>query len=314
MLKYYSLQNRILTRYILRSLRSKERRRFEAENPVSDGQKRLLTFSSVLFTQNKESCRTFKIMSGKDEVREMLGEGWGIGAQKEALSTAKNLANADGHTPFADDVYKTLVPRKRNAPFRLEDLHDMTGIENALRATIARVFRPLEDLYGTAETADLKDAVYDMITETSRAETTLDGLTDEELESFREIVLQKLATRINMGMESYKVAREMLIYLGYSEHELSWIRTVSAWDFGRTGFIARYSVKMGYMGEDEAWGFMQVAADGAVNAYRNWREYLAGYVLGRALGYGDDSKGVCGILRYLLSGGDSPYKEASFSS
>lgn len=112
-------------------------------------------------------------------------------------------------------------------------------------------------------------------------------------------------------IECYKTARDILLDLGYTERELSEVKSTSAWDYGRAGFIARYCVKAGYMEEDEAWGFMETAAKSAASVYGNWREYTAGYVFGRALGYTNDSRDIYAVLRYLLNNSNSPFNEAA---
>ena len=287
MSKYNSFINIVLTRRMVAGLSSATMRGFESDNPVSEDEKRLLTFGAVLFTRNVESCRTLRIREEKHKVAEMLASGWDIRGREKALSTAKELSTADGHTPFADDVYKALVLKGRLEPIHPEDIQYSAGHENALESTIDRTF-------GSG--------------------TIPDEMTDDERKKFQDIILSRLAARINTGIECYKAAWEMLIDLGYTENELSQVRTTAAWDLGRTGFIARYCVKTGYMEEDEAWELMRDAADSASKVYSGWREYLAGYIFGRALGYCSDSKEIYAVLRYLLNHDNSPFEEASFSS
>jgi len=111
---------------------------------------------------------------------------------------------------------------------------------------------------------------------------------------------------------AYLRCKSLLRSLGYSEMELLNIRTTASWDYGRTGFVARYSVKAGYLDESEGWEFMRKAADNATKAYHNWREYIAGYILGRALGYGNDSADFRVVYKYLLNNPDSPLRNAAF--
>jgi hypothetical protein len=260
MARYGSLLNEILGKRMVSKLNSGEMQRFEVDNPVTDEQKRLLTCSAVLFTQNIESCRTFRIKAEKNKVFEMLASGWGIYNQEEALAITKDLSVAKRHTLFADDVYKTIVQKGFFAPLYPDDLHDITGLENAYQSVVD---------------------------------------------------LSELAMRINDGIKSYQVARKMLIDLGYSENELLWVKSTAAWDYGRAGFIARYSAKTGFMKECDAWDLMRVAADNAVKVYHDWREYLAGYVFGRALAYCSDSTDIYPALRYLLNHNNSPFNEVS---
>ena len=110
----------------------------------------------------------------------------------------------------------------------------------------------------------------------------------------------------------YFMCRRFLKKLGYKESELSAVKTTAAWDYGRTGHIVRYSVTLGYLKEDEAWGFMRTAAENASKAYENWREYLAGYIFGRALGFGSDSADMRVVLNYLLHNPKSPIMDVPF--
>ena len=110
----------------------------------------------------------------------------------------------------------------------------------------------------------------------------------------------------------YFRCRRFLLKLGYKESELSAVKTTAAWDYGRTCHIARHSAVAGYLEEDEAWEFMRTAAENASKAYENWREYLAGYIFGRALGYGSDSADMRVVLKYILHNPKSPIKDVPF--
>ena len=112
--------------------------------------------------------------------------------------------------------------------------------------------------------------------------------------------------------EAYIKALEQLFSLGYTKEELDKIETLAAWDYGRCGFIARNSVKMGYLTEEDVWVYIQLAAYNATQRYESWREYLAAYVLGRALGYGRDSADMYSVLEYLLNHEDSPFLRHEF--
>lgn len=287
MSKYFGFSNKIFMKRMVKALNSSAMRNFETDNPVSAEQKRWLTFGAVLSTQNMESCRTFKIIADKSAVTEMISLAWSIQNREDALSTVKELSTANGHTPFADDVYKTLVQNGRLDPIHLENLNDILGLENAFKSTVKRLIDSSE---------------------------FPDEMTDEDQEMFQEIVLSGLEERIDAGIESYKIATDLLIDLGYTERELSGIKSTAAWDLGRTGIVARWSVKTGYIEEYEALSFFKTAADNAVEIYNNWREYLAGYVLGRALGYCSDSTDIYVVLRYLLNYENSPFREVLFNN
>ena len=113
-------------------------------------------------------------------------------------------------------------------------------------------------------------------------------------------------------LNKYLGAKSNLIQLGYSEAELLAITDFSAWDYGRTGYIARYVVQLGYLSKEEAWPYVEDAANHARSVYSSWREYLAAYVLGRALGYGDSSGGIYKVLAFLLEDEESPFVRLEF--
>ena len=54
---------------------------------------------------------------------------------------------------------------------------------------------------------------------------------------------------------------------------------------------------------------MQQAANNAAELYRSWRQYLAAYVIGRALGFGNSSGDIYKVLEYLLNNEESPFNK-----
>jgi len=133
-----------------------------------------------------------------------------------------------------------------------------------------------------------------------------------ELGFDEDYIMAEMVANMDYGLEHYRNARKLLIELGYTEKELVGVRTTSAWDYGRTAVIARRSVHLGYIKEHEAWEFMKAAAENAEQVYSGWRDYLAGYVLGRAIGYGNDSRDMVVELKYLLNSRYSPLREIVF--
>ncbi len=100
---------------------------------------------------------------------------------------------------------------------------------------------------------------------------------------------------------------------GYTENELRSITTVSAWDLGRTCYIARFSLLAGFINEEEAWGYIQQAGYNAVGMYNSWREYFAAYAIGRAIGYGGDLDDIADSIDFLLNNQSSPIKGIAFN-
>ncbi len=220
---------------------------------VSAERQRYMAFGIVLLKINGESCRMFKLRNiSKGKAKGMLQDWWGIKDRNEAIHISRYLSVAEGHTPFADDVYNNLIKKGQLGSPTQTDLHSLKD-ENAHQVD-----------------------------------------------------------RINAAIRAYIPAKKMLIKLGYTEAELSKIDSLAAWDYGRTAYIARYSANVGYMQEEEAWQYIQAAAENAAKVYSSWREYLAAYILGRAIGYGDNSTDLYWHLNGLLSKPQSSFQELSF--
>ncbi len=88
---------------------------------------------------------------------------------------------------------------------------------------------------------------------------------------------------------------------------------VRAWDYGRAVNLARWAAATKLCDQDEARETVQRAGALAAGAYRDWREYSAGYVLGRLLHFGeaDQSKyyrSIRKVHRILMEDPASPWR------
>ncbi|MDR0287384.1 MAG: DUF1266 domain-containing protein [Clostridiales bacterium] len=269
----------------LKLLTSKEMERFESENAVSPEKKRFLAFSSVLFTQNVESSRILAmIRTDKKEPARVLDSGWDITEGEAAIDTAGRLSEGLVHTPYSDDVYRALI---RGNKIKLWNKQNCTieklGLQKAFEATRNRVLNGVVQIEG------------------------------ELSEDDRRSIAGYFIRRVNNSLERYdEIAKELIDKLGYSKHEISKIKTLSAWDFGRTGFIVRFSWFLGLIDERTAWSYLKIAAENASHYYSSWREYLAAYTLGRAVGYGGDFQFIFDCLNFLINDPKSPLKEIDF--
>ena len=268
-------------------------RKNEGQNDALEEQRRYLAFGSILFTHNNESCRTIKLSERKGSTKRGLRNWWGIKDSIAAQETAKELSIADGHTPFADDIYQVFIKKGNRAPFTPKGLESIAGLEKAYKATAKRTLYTL----GIPESAMTPEFMEEM-------------MADDE---FRlDVIPAELFERLTRGLECYKGAKAVLINAGYTEQELMEINTLAAWDYGRTGFVARSSAHVGFLTEDEAWQFMKTAAENATERYESWREYVAAYIFGRAIGFGNDSSELYTTIYYLLSDNESPMRLLSF--
>lgn len=101
---------------------------------------------------------------------------------------------------------------------------------------------------------------------------------------------------------------------GYTQEELNSIETVSAWDFDRLVVVARWCYEVGYISEEEAWGYIQAAADKGTADYTSWRGYFAGAIYGEAIWAADDvfDSANTKVANQLLKSKKSIYKQISF--
>lgn len=67
---------------------------------------------------------------------------------------------------------------------------------------------------------------------------------------------------------------------------------VRAWDYGRAVNLARWAAATKLCDVDEARDTVRRAGELAAAAYRDWREFSAGYVLGRLLHFEDSERGT----------------------
>ena len=334
MLFFHKLPNCLKVWVIKRNLCSREMRLYEKGYPVTDEQRRWLTFGAVLFTQNIDSCRTLKSTYPQAAIKESISDWWDINNREEALETVWRLSAAEVHTPFADDVYRTLV-RQGNVGLQAPmSLPHISWLENAYQRTAERMLDSLMDVY-KAEKEQLSKNEIENPGDRNSAKQYIQDLVEKideilkrtdadsgnplnakdilmELGYTEEDIITEMNANMDYGLENYRAARKVLTKLGYTENELSRVRTTAAWDYGRTPKIARDSFLIGYITESEAWEFMKTAAESAEKLYSGWREYSAGYVLGRAIGYGNDSRDIYAALYYLLKNRHSPFNEIEF--
>ena len=166
-----------------------------------------------------------------------------------------------------------------------------------LNSTRGKARAILRDWWGIADKPDVIDTCERLSTaqnHTGFADDVFNNLikkgvlkpTLEDLQVLSEENAQQF-DRVKNGISTFNYAKKHMQKLGYTEEELMEIDTLAAWDYGRTAFIARYSAHAKYITEDEAWPHIEAAADNASAAYGSWRQYLAAYVIGRSVAYGE---------------------------
>ena len=274
------------------TLTSDEMLRFEQEHALSADQERILAFGAFIPTRNRESSRIFVLGASKSSASDLLSNSWNVRDNEAALRQLALLSAAEGHTLIADDIFNTLIKNGHLEPLDPVTGFDMTGLENILRNVERRAEEYLEEFI-------LEFGVED----------------DEERAEVAEFITMLLvAERVNGGLIAYRGAKEMLIEsFDYTEAELLSIPTLAAWDYGRTAVIARYGVAAGHLTEDEAWNYLTIAANNAADTYNDWREYLAAYILGRAVAFQNNSRiDFFETIDFLLNHESSPFQRIEF--
>ena len=104
------------------------------------------------------------------------------------------------------------------------------------------------------------------------------------------------------SMYNYNVTLNFLRREGLDKKHMKTIDNFSAWDYGRCGIIGRYASAVGYVSDDVAMDYMVTAGQNAAKDYKNWKDYIAAYFLGRALAYGiDDIEDYGGKIKGWLN-------------
>lgn len=113
-------------------------------------------------------------------------------------------------------------------------------------------------------------------------------------------------------MKNVKEMIESLTEKGYisSQADLR-NQSILAWDMGRLVLIARCCFECGYITEEKAWCYMEEAHKKCCAVYSDWKEFAAGYVIGRCMwgGMKQMPGGIMGIAEGLLRDPESPWQK-----
>jgi len=172
------------------------------------------------------------------------------------------------------------------------------GIESHAEAIYVAMHLSLGNIH-----TDFADDIYNNLIKKGISDPTPEDLAKLKLEHAQQV------GRIKLGLLTYDTAKKQLIRIGYTEAELAQITTLAAWDYGRTAFVSRFSAHSKFITEDEAWTFIKAAAENAASTYDNWKQYLAAYVLGRCIAYGEFLNIGAGLF-----GENSVYSKTSFKA
>lgn len=148
--------------------------------------------------------------------------------------------------------------------------------------------------------------------------------TDANYYGYDEILALLKGGQAKLIEEEAKLENELLAYnevvnilqtdYGYTEEEIHNIKTLAAWDYDRLVTLARWCYGCGYVTADEAWEYIDFAAQQGTGSYDGWRSYFAGVLIGRAI-WSEDAgfdSGNKKIADQLLNSQGSIYDKTEF--
>ncbi|GIO76201.1 hypothetical protein J27TS7_57150 [Paenibacillus dendritiformis] len=117
---------------------------------------------------------------------------------------------------------------------------------------------------------------------------------------------------VGKSQECYESAQDaMMKKLSFATSDFDRVNTIAAWDFDRAVNIARWSCILGYLTEEQAWGYIERAADAASHTFQSWKDYFISFAFGRAIAYEGDIYDILWNGKELLTEQDSIWNEFS---
>ncbi|WCR27483.1 DUF1266 domain-containing protein [Paenibacillus thiaminolyticus] len=117
---------------------------------------------------------------------------------------------------------------------------------------------------------------------------------------------------VGKSQECYESAQEaMMKKLSFAKSDFDQVNTMAAWDLDRAVNIARWSYILGYITEEQAWGYIERAADSASHIFQSWKDYFISFAFGRAIAYEGDIYDILWDGKKLLGEEDSIWNEFS---
>lgn len=118
---------------------------------------------------------------------------------------------------------------------------------------------------------------------------------------------------VGKSQECYESAQEgMMKRLSFTKSDFDQVNTIAAWDFERAINIARWSYIVGYLTEDQAWNYIERAANAASPIFQSWNEYFISFAFGRAIAYEGKINDIIWKGKELLDDKDSIWNEFNF--
>lgn len=117
---------------------------------------------------------------------------------------------------------------------------------------------------------------------------------------------------VGKSQECYEAAQEVIMKkLSFTKSDFDQVDTIAAWDFDRAVNIARWSYILGYLTEEQAWDYIERAADDTSQIFGSWKDYFSSFAFGRAIAYEGDIYDIIWNGKELLNEKDSIWNEFS---
>ncbi|MEQ6353398.1 DUF1266 domain-containing protein [Lysinibacillus sp. M3] len=119
---------------------------------------------------------------------------------------------------------------------------------------------------------------------------------------------------VGKSQKCYESAQEVMIkQLSFAKSDYDRVDTIAAWDFDRAVNIARWSYIVGYLSEEQAWGYIARAADAGSHFFQSWNDYFISFAFGRAIAYEGDIYDIIWSGKELLKEDGSIWNEFSIN-
>ncbi|MCH1627201.1 DUF1266 domain-containing protein [Fredinandcohnia quinoae] len=117
---------------------------------------------------------------------------------------------------------------------------------------------------------------------------------------------------VGKSQECYETTQKgMMQKLSFTKSDFDQVDTIAAWDFDRAVNIARWSYILGYLTEEQAWDYIERAANNASQLFDSWKDYFISFAFGRAIAYEGYIYDIIWNGRELLNEKDSIWNEFS---
>lgn len=112
-----------------------------------------------------------------------------------------------------------------------------------------------------------------------------------------------------------KVTKFLEENYNYTKEEISEITSMGQWDYQRIIVVSGWAYTLGHITQQEAWEYIQWAANQSIDSYSSWRQVTAGYLFGRMIwsgGVGKNPPELKEVFDILLTNKNSIYNKVDY--